>query len=81
MTATIDTLRRLPLVFALLLAAMGQPALADSGIRTQRVQFAKGANSAVVEGAIKGSQIVDYVLRASQGQSMNVSMATDNGAN
>jgi len=74
-------LRRLPLAIGLLLFGLGQPALADAGIRTQRVQFAKGASSAVVNGTIKGAQIVDYVLRASQGQSMNVSMATDNGAN
>ena len=53
---------------------------ADDGARTQRVQFAKGANSATVEGTIKGYQSVDYVLHASQGQSMNVSMATRNTA-
>ncbi len=73
--------RRLSLAIGLLLFGLCQPAVADTGIRTQRVQFAKGANSAVVEGTIRGSQTVDYVLRASQGQSMNVSMATDNGAN
>jgi hypothetical protein len=81
MTQSTNSLRRLPLAIALLLFGLGQPALADNGIRTQRVQFAKGANSAVVEGTIKGSQTVDYVLHASQGQYMNVSMATDNGAN
>lgn len=58
----------------------GLAAHADDGTRTQRVQFAKGANSATVEGTIKGYQTVDYVLHASQGQSMNVSMATRNTA-
>jgi hypothetical protein len=50
-------------------------------IPTERVQFAKGANSATIEGRIQGDMSVDYVLGAKQGQSMNVSMATDNGAN
>ena len=59
---------------------LGQSAWAADGIRTERVQFAKGANSATVNGTIKGYQTVDYVLHASQGQSMNVSMATKNTA-
>jgi hypothetical protein len=45
------------------------------------VQFAKGANSATVQGTIKGYETVDYLLGARKGQSMNVSLATDNGAN
>jgi len=55
-------------------------ALADD-IRTERVQFHKGASSATVKGTIKGYEGVDYVLGARKGQLMNVSMATDNGAN
>jgi hypothetical protein len=50
-------------------------------IRTERVQFHKGANSATVQGTIKGYETVDYVLGARKGQSMNVSLSTDNGAN
>jgi hypothetical protein len=72
---------RLPQVFlALLFAASSPAARAGSDIRTERVHFAKGATSAVVEGTISGYQIVDYVLGASKGQSMNVSMATKNTA-
>ena len=57
-------------------------ALAQSDdIRTERVQFAPGATSATIEDSIKGYNAVDYVLGASAGQLMNVSMATDNGAN
>jgi hypothetical protein len=52
-------------------------ALADD-IRTERVQFHKGASSATVKGQIKGRESVDYLLGAREGQSMNVSMATDN---
>jgi hypothetical protein len=62
------------------LACTASLVLADD-IRTERVQFHKGASSATVEGSIKGYEGVDYVLGAKAGQSMNVSMATDNGAN
>jgi hypothetical protein len=56
-------------------------AIAQTDIRTERVHFKAGANSAVVEGKITGYETVDYVLEAGKGQRMNVSMATNNGAN
>lgn len=62
---------------ALLISA---PAWADD-IRSERVQFHKGANSANVQGTVTGYETVDYLLGARKGQSMNVSMATDNSAN
>ncbi len=55
--------------------------LAQSDIRTERVEFERGASSTVIEGSITGYETVDYVLSASEGQYMNVSMATDNTAN
>lgn len=61
----------------LLAATAGQAA---EDMRTQRVHFERGASSATVEGSIKGYEIVDYVLGAREGQSMNVSMATSNTA-
>lgn len=64
----------------LLAGMVAMPATAGDGARTERVRFAKGANSAVVEGTIQGYQTVDYLLHAAQGQSMNVSMATRNTA-
>jgi hypothetical protein len=69
------------LVPSVLLAGTVGVASAADQIRTERVQFARGASSAVVEGRIVGYEIVDYVLGAAKGQSMNVSMATDNAAN
>lgn len=49
-------------------------------IRTERVRFEKGAQSATVEASIKGYETVDYLLNAQKGQYMNVSMATQSGA-
>lgn len=45
-------------------------------IRTQRVQFARGANSATVTGALKGDETIDYLVSLRAGQPLNVSMAT-----
>jgi hypothetical protein len=71
---------RTQLVLAALLALAVPAANAATEIRTQRVNFAHGANSAVVEGSITGYETFDYVLGASKGQYMNVSMATKNTA-
>ncbi len=58
-------------VFSLSAYASAQP-----GIEKVKVKFEPGANNATVEGKIKGYQVIDYVLKAQKGQSMNVSMAT-----
>ncbi len=63
--------------FLLLTAPMG---FAADDIRTERVHFKKGSNSAVIEASIKGYETVDYVLGAHSGQYMNVSLATKHGA-
>lgn len=55
--------------------------LAQTEIRSQQVQFQPGASSATIQDSITGYETVDYVLNAKQGQSMNVSMATNNDAN
>ena len=50
-------------------------------IRTETVQLDRGAGSAVVHDSITGREIVDYVLRAREGQHIRINMATDNTAN
>ena len=66
---------------------MGLWALVLSGsltaqeIRTERVRFEPGASSATLEGSLQGYETVDYLLGVQSGQYMNISMATDNGAN
>jgi hypothetical protein len=69
-----------PLFASVLFAFSAVPAFAENEIRTEQVHFKRGANSAIIEGNIRGYETVDYVLEASKGQHMNVSMATDNGA-
>ena len=62
-----------------LLGGMMPWAMAD--IVTQPIRFAKGASSATVKASIKGSQTIDYTLRARAGQTMNVTLKTSNGSN
>lgn len=65
---------------AALLLALPVALSAQQGIRTVRVKFDPGATSKVIEGSIKGSETIDYLVNAKQGQSMNVSLATQHGA-
>ena len=54
---------------------------AETGIRTERVKFAKGATSAVIKGQVKGSGDVDYLVRAGAGQTITVSLKVSNRMN
>lgn len=72
---------RIVILLIILLTLSAGAAFAAREIRLERVQFEKGKSSAVIESSITGYEIVDYVLGASQGQNMNVSMATDNTSN
>lgn len=64
---------------AIALCSLTTPSRAD--IQTSPVQFKKGTSSATIEGSIKGSQTIDYTLRARAGQTMSVMLATKHGAN
>jgi hypothetical protein len=57
------------------------PVFAREDIRQERVRFDKGASSATVSGAITGYEVVDYLLGARAGQTLKVTMSTDNAAN
>jgi hypothetical protein len=72
---------RASLLAAAILSLTAPAAVAQRDIRTERVQFERGATSAVIEDSITDYDIVDYVLGAREGQYMNVSMATDNTGN
>jgi hypothetical protein len=65
-------------------AAMPGAALAAEGPpapRKERVQFAKGASSATVKGRITGNADVDYLVRASAGQTLTVTIKASNPQN
>jgi len=51
---------------------------ADSNIRTERVQFAKGATSAIIKGHLKGYSDVDYLVRGGAGRTITVSLKRSN---
>jgi hypothetical protein len=47
-------------------------------IREEQVHFAPGSTGTVIDGAIRGYEIIDYVLGAATGQQMSVKMETSN---
>jgi len=51
-------------------------ASAEDSIVTKRMQFARGASSATMKGALKGDETHDYVLGAKAGQNMHVTLKT-----
>jgi len=51
---------------------------AQPPIKSQKVEFVKGASSTVVKGSIKGDAVADYVVTAVAGQKMAVSFKTSN---
>ena len=61
--------------------ALAGTAAADAGIRQEKVQFAKGASSAVIKGQIKGDTTVDYVVSAAAGQTLSVKLQKSNAQN
>jgi hypothetical protein len=74
----VHAVTRTTLILAALVVFATSTAFARDDIRTERVHFKPGASSATVKGKIKGYETVDYVLEASKGQQLNVSMSTDN---
>jgi len=70
----------LMLTFAGVSPSLYPGSAAASDTRTERIQFAKGATSATVEGRIKGYETVDYLVGAREGQSANISLGTKHGA-
>ncbi len=68
-------------VIAVIVVSLLSPmATSARDIRTETIHFAKGRSEATVSDRIQGYAAVDYVLRASAGQSMRVSLQSDNTA-
>jgi hypothetical protein len=60
---------------------LGTAAADAPKIRTERVQFVKGATSAVVRGQLRGDSDVDYLVNAGAGQTITVSLKSSNPRN
>jgi hypothetical protein len=56
-------------------------AAAEDETRVEAVQFAKGMSSKTVTGTIEGWQTVEYRLGARTGQTMKVTLRSNNSAN
>ena len=65
-------------LFLALLLFAGTPAPALADIRPEQVRFEKGRNGATLKGSIKGDEIVDYRLRATAGQILDVNLQANN---
>jgi hypothetical protein len=50
-------------------------------LEVKRVHFAAGASSATLKGSLTGYKTIDYRLGAKAGQTMTVTLKTNNGAN
>jgi hypothetical protein len=61
-------------------AALPAHAAGDPGIRSQTVQFAKGATSVQLKGSIKGDAGVDYKIGARAGQTLAATMKSSNAS-
>jgi hypothetical protein len=61
--------------------AEGLKSVEAQGPRKERVTFAAGASSATIKGQIKGDAGIDYVVRASAGQTLTVSLSPSNRSN
>ena len=68
-------------VTALFVLIGGSHVFARDEIRIERVQFEKGATSAVIKGRLKGYSGVDYLVRGGAGQTIAVSLKRSNLSN
>ena len=64
----------IPIVAGIAVLGAAAPAFAEPEIRHEQVQFQKGTSGATVRGSIKGSQVIDYRVRAAAGQNMDVTL-------
>lgn len=61
--------------------AFGTPGAHAAGIRTETVQFKKGATSASIAGHVKSDADIDYRVRAGAGQTLAISLKKINPRN
>lgn len=69
------------MICSLVLTLTSSACWAADKVTTVPVNFAKGANSAQVNGKLKGDDTVQYTLSAMSGQRMTVQISGSNNAN
>ncbi|KAB1069443.1 DNA breaking-rejoining protein [Tamlana haliotis] len=69
------------LAFCIFASCLAVSSAHAQGIKKEVVKFEEGKFSTIIENSLKGEQTVDYTVNVKKGQSLNVSMATDNTAN
>ena len=77
---TVAPMKTLLAAAALALVAFAAESFGQAGIREETIRFGPGESRATVKGSIKGSQTVDYRLRARAGQTMTVALRTTNAS-
>lgn len=70
-----------PFVLTVAALALMLVGVAQAQVRTDRVQFAKGASSKTITGSIKGDESVDYLVGARAGQTLSVTLKPGNASN
>ena len=73
-------IRPIVAIAAFTLLAAASPACAEAEVRHEQVQFQAGTSGATVKGTVKGRQIVDYRLRATAGQNLDVAIKAGKGS-
>jgi hypothetical protein len=71
---------RIALLASLLLVALAAPPVPAGDIRSEQVYFAPGGTGVVIAGSLQGRETVDYLLGAKAGQTLSVTMDSDNSA-
>jgi hypothetical protein len=61
--------------------SLGVALSADTGVCKVPVRFAKGASNATINGTIQGDASTDYLVRASAGQKLTVTLKAANASN
>jgi hypothetical protein len=61
--------------------ATAATAQAQEAIRSEAIRFGKGASEATIQGRLQGGQTIDYRVRASAGQSLEVRLRKSNPQN
>jgi hypothetical protein len=77
---TSQTMPRIALLAAPLLVALAAAPVPADDSRSEQVYFAPGGTGVVIVGSLEGRETVDYLLGAKAGQTLSVTMDSDNSA-